>query len=283
MPELPEVETIKRGIKNKLIGKKIIAVDIKVAKLFIGNKNNVIGAKITDANRIAKILIINLSSNYSIIIHLKMSGQLIYKEARSKNKELRGGHGQKVYDQPTPHNYTYITYTFSDGSHLYFNDFRKFGWHKVVNTSKLNIILGPDKYGPEPNTLQFSTEYLKKIILKTSKPIKQVIMDQQKISGVGNIYANDGLYDAGILPTRQSKTLSDDEIRKLKKSIEKVIKMGIKYGGSSENTYVDIDGKKGNYTDVTLVYQKKFDPKGHMLTRVKIGGRGSFYCEKCQK
>lgn len=287
MPELPEVETIRKGIIQKLKGKTIEAVEVKVSKLFIGNVDDIIGAKIIDAKRVAKILEIVLDNGYSIIVHLKMTGQLIYKDDKSK---AVGGHTQKIYDADPPHAYTHIIYTFSDGSHLYFNDFRKFGWNRVVKTIEIEEILGPDKFGPEPLDLRsgqaskkFTVEYLKKVFSKTSKPVKLVLMDQAKISGIGNIYANDGLYVAGILPTRPAKSLSGEEISKLKSSLEKVIKLGLEYGGSSENTYVNIEGKKGRYMEVTAVYQKKIDPKGHPVKRISIGGRGTFYCETCQK
>jgi formamidopyrimidine-DNA glycosylase len=263
MPELPEVETIRKGIVDKLKGKKIANIEIKVPKLFIGNPRDICGAKIIGARRVAKILEIVLDNSYSILVHLKLTGQLIY----------QGQIG----------NFTHLTYNFSDGTKLIYNDLRKFGWHKVVKTDEVNEILGNDKFGPEPGTKAFSIEYLKNIFSKTTKPIKIVLMDQQKIGGIGNIYANDGLYWAEILPTRPAKSLSDIEIKKLKQAVEKVINLGLKFGGSSENTYVNIEGKKGSYMEHSAVYQKKQDPKGHPLKRIKIGGRGTFYCPRCQK
>ena len=279
MPELPEVETIRQGLIQKVKGKVIKDIEIKVPKLFVGNISDICGAKIIDAKRVAKILEIVLDNNYSILIHLKMTGQLIYKDEKSK---AVGGHTQKLYDAEPPHAYTYIIYTFSDGSHLYYNDFRKFGWNKIYKSDQIEKIIGPDKFGPEPLNPDFNIEYLKKIFSKSGKAVKLVLMDQQKIAGVGNIYANDALYWAGIFPTRSAKTLSDEEISKLKSAIEKVINLGLKYGGSSENTYVNIEGQKGHYMEITAVYQKKKDPKGHEIKKIKIGGRGSFYCPICQ-
>ena len=280
MPELPEVEIIKRGIIAKLKGKKIVRVEIRMPKLFIGNSKNVIGAKIIGARRVAKILEIVLDNNYSILVHLKMTGQLIYKDDKSK---AVGGHTQKIYDADPPHAFTQIIYAFSDGSHLYYNDFRKFGWNKVVKTSEVEKILGPDKFGPEPGAPKFNIDYLKKIFSKSGKAVKLVLMDQEKISGIGNIYANDALYWAGILPTRPAKSLSITEISKLKSAVEKVIKLGLKYGGSSENTYVNLEGKQGRYMEVAAVYQQKKDPKGHPVKKMQLGGRGTFFCPTCQK
>ncbi len=282
MPELPEVETIRRGIVEKLKGKIINDVEVKVPKLFVGDPKNIIGAKITDAKRVAKVLEIVLDNGYSIIIHLKMTGQLVYRDKDSE-KTFSGGHSQKIYMNEPPHAFTHIIYTFDDGSHLYYNDFRKFGWNKVIKSDEALKLLGPDKFGPEPMTDKFTTEYLKKIFAKTAKPVKLVLMDQAKISGIGNIYANDALYDAGILPTRPAKSLNDAEIMKLKEAIEDVLQLGLKYGGSSENTYVNIEGKKGRYMEVARVYQKEKDPKGHLVKRIAIGGRGTFFCTECQK
>ena len=289
MPELPEVETIRKGIIQKLKGKKIANIDIRVPKLFIGpegapvggNPKVIIGAKITDAHRVAKILEIVLDNGYSILIHLKLTGQLVY-VAKGENKIGVGIHFQKAYGQPLPHAHTHIIYTFSDGSHLYFNDLMKFGWHRVIKSSDVDKIIGPDKFGPEPGSKDFTEKYLKNIFSKSGKPIKLVLMDQQKIAGLGNIYANDGLYWAGILPTRPAKSLRGGEISKLKEAIEKVIDLGLKYGGSSENTYVNIEGKKGHYMEHAAVYQKTRDPKGHLIKKIQLGGRGTFFCSKCQ-
>lgn len=283
MPELPEVETIRLGAKKYLVGKTIKKVEIKISKLFVGNPKDIINSRIADVRRVAKILEIVLDNGYSILIHLKLTGQLVY---QPKDKEIEcavGGHMQKAYGQKLPHAHTHIIYEFSDGSKLYFNDLRKFGWNKIIKTSEIDQTLGKDKFGPEPNTKDFSLEYLQKIFSKSGKRIKEILMDQVEISGLGNIYANDALYVAGILPTRTAKSLSNDEIEKLKNAIEKVISLGLKYGGSSENTYVNLEGKKGHYMEVTTVYQKNKDPKGHEIKRLKIGGRGSFYCPICQK
>lgn len=282
MPELPEVETIRKGIKQKLIGKTIKEVEIRVRKLFVGGVNDIIGGKIIGADRVAKVLIINLDNGFSIVIHLKMTGQLVYRDKASE-KTFAGGHSQKIYLQEPPHAFTHIIYTFTDGSHLYYNDFRKFGWNRVVKSSEVVRLLGPDKFGPEPMTKEFTVDYLKDIFSRSGKAIKLVLMDQQKIGGIGNIYANDALYWAGILPTRPAKSLSDNEIVHLKAAIEKVIGLGLKYGGSSENTYVNIEGKKGRYMEVAAVYQKQIDPKKHPVKRISIGGRGTFFCPICQK
>ncbi len=283
MPELPEVEIIRQGLVKKAKGKKIKEVEIRIPKIFIGGRNNIIGAKIVDVRRTGKVLQVVLDNGYSIIIHLKMTGQLVFEE---KGQKSIGGHPEKVYEQSLPHKYTHIIYTFIDGSHLYFNDLRKFGWNRVTKTSMVGEILGPDKFGPEPGSKDFSSGYLKKIFSRSKKTVKQVLMDQEKISGVGNIYSSEGLFYAGIRPQRPANSLSDKEIDKLKRALEKVVKLGIKYGGSSENTYVNIEGKKGKYMDIAAVYQRvgeKCQKCGTNIRSQKIGGRTAFWCPACQR
>lgn len=285
MPELPEVETIRKGVAQKLKGKKILDIDIKVPKLFIGNKNKIIGAKVLGAKRYSKILQIVLDNNYSILIHLKMTGQLVYKSQNSnlKSQIYVGGHPQKAYEQSLPHKHTHVIYTFDDKSKLYFNDLRKFGWNRVMSNNEVKKYLKSLKLGPEPFSKDFTNNYLKDIFSKTSKNIKDVISDQTKISGLGNIYSNEALYYAGIRPMRFVDSLKDSEINKLKTAIEKVIKLGLKYGGSSQNTYINVEGKKGKYMDYAAVYMQEKDPKGHKVKKIKIGSRTAHYCPKCQK
>ncbi|MBM2820721.1 MAG: Formamidopyrimidine-DNA glycosylase [Candidatus Berkelbacteria bacterium] len=284
MPELPEVETVRRGIISKIKGKKIVNVDVRASKLFFGDAKNIINTRVVDARRVAKVLQIVLDNGYSILIHLKMTGQLVYRLPSEGGRpvEFLGGHPQKAYEQPLPHKHSHIIYTFDDGSKLFFNDLRKFGWNKIIKSVDCDKYLCSSKFGPEPLTKNFTLKYLQSIFNKTNKKIKDVIIDQEKIGGVGNIYSNDALYWAKILPTRSAKTLTDLEIKNLKNSLEKVIKLGIKYGGSSENTYVNFEGKRGKYMEHSSVYQQKKDPRGHDVIRIKFGSRSSFYCPICQ-
>ncbi len=283
MPELPEVETIRIGAKKKLVGKTIKSIEVKVPKLFIGSCSDIINSRIIDIKRVGKVLQVLLNNNQSILIHLKMTGQLVYQPKDKKISCAVGGHMQKAYGKKLPHKHTHIIYNFLDGSKLYFNDLRKFGWNKIIKTEKADKYFGQENFGPEPQSKDFTNNYLENIFKKTNKKIKEVLVDQKKISGLGNIYVNDALYWAGILPNRKAKTLAKNEIANLKKAIEKVINLGLKQGGSSENTYVNIEGKRGKYMDFTATYQQKKDPKGHLLKRQKIGSRSAFYCSICQK
>ncbi len=265
MPELPEVETIKRSLQKSVVGKKITGVEVLLAKQFQGKKEDVAGEKITSIERRGKILKISLSNGKNLLIHFKLTGQLVWK-----------GHPAKT---------THVIFNI-DGGQLFFNDLRQFGWIKVVDEAGVAKEIG--KLGIEPFDKGFTADYLKQIFSKTSKPIKLVLMEQEKIAGIGNIYANDALFEAGIIPTRPSKSLKDEEINKLRNSIIRVLEDGLKYGGSSaaDEAYIKPSGEKGEYQKHFRVYQRdgqKCLKCGGIIKRIKIAGRGTFFCSNCQK
>ena len=294
MPELPEVEIIRKGLLTKVKGKKIKNIKVRYAKSFVCDKRNIINVKINDIKRKAKVLQIIFSNKYSLLIHLKMTGQLIYQKSNipsrilgaSKDQKYTGGHYQRAYDQPLPHKHTHVIYTFNDGSKLYFNDLRKFGWNRVVKTSNAEKILGPENFGAEPFTPEFTEKYLKKICSKSKKSIKDVLIDQRKISGIGNIYSSEILFYAKINPFKSANSLTDNEISRLKKATEKALKLGIEHGGSSDSTFVNVEGKKGKYLNIVKVYGRKGQKckgcKGKVITK-KSGGRTTYWCPMCQK
>ncbi|MEI8060675.1 MAG: bifunctional DNA-formamidopyrimidine glycosylase/DNA-(apurinic or apyrimidinic site) lyase [Candidatus Berkelbacteria bacterium] len=294
MPELPEVETIRLGLKKAIVGKTIAGVDIRVPKLFHGDKNDITNKKIVDVNRRAKQIIIDVEGDNDMLIHLKMTGQLIYRpkhESGIMNNELwkdqtAGGHPSKDWTAVLPNTTTHIIFDFSDGSKLFFNDMRRFGWIKVFNSGELASKLS-EELGVEPFDKEFTNAELAKII--SSKPrwnIKKVLTDQSLISGIGNIYADESLFWAGILPTRLAGEISDEEIVKLRESIIKSLEIGLKYGGSSENTYYKIDGTKGQAQEHFQVYAQEGKPCKRcdgIIKKIRLNGRGTHFCDKCQK
>lgn len=291
MPELPEVETIVAGARKRLIGKKIKSVEIKVAKI-VGEvnafKKGVEGAKIVGVRRFAKIIVIDLDNDNSILIHLKLTGQLIYrvnsKQLTVNSNNYGGGHPARIYDQPLPHNYTHVIFTFSDGSHLYFNDIRKFGYLKIVKTREMGERPEIKNLGPEPLDGWTYQEFAEKLNRRPRSKIKQVLMDQKFVSGIGNIYANEIMFYARIRPDRLIGTLTEEEKKKIFKSIQFILKKGIAMGGSSENTYVNLEGKKGDFMQYARVYRQKVCKVcGSQIKRIALGGRGTFYCSSCQK
>jgi len=296
MPELPEVEIIKRGLSEKIIGKGIADVDVRVVKMFQGKKEDIVGAKISKIKRRAKMLLIGLSNDKTMLIHLKMTGQLVYRQVKSEklkvksggqNTEFRGGHPQKGYLGKLPNKFTHVIFTFKDGGVLYFNDLRKFGYIKVYDADEIEDLKVLKELGPEPFTEELTVEYLMRICAKRPRvKIKQILMDQTVISGIGNIYADESLFCAGISPLRLSKDVKRSEFKKIIECVKKVLKKGLKYGGSSENTFVNVGGEQGQMQNHFQVYRQtgKPCPKcGGKIVRIVITGRGTHYCPKCQQ
>jgi formamidopyrimidine-DNA glycosylase len=293
MPELPEVETIRSGLEKYLVGHKIEDVQINVAKSFIGNPKEIIGAKIAGTRRFGKVLVIDLSNGFSLLTHLKLTGQYIYRGPHLKNPPSLS---QKVFGLPGKH--TRVIFKLDQNAYLYFNDLRKFGWIRVLETDKVTETGMIGKMGPEPLVGQASSgqailtlEFFRKILSKSKKPIKLLLMEQEKISGIGNIYANEALWLAGINPRKKSLSLSPSLSEKLFKAIEKVLKEGIKAGGASDMHYVTAAGDEGKYQEHFLVYDKKGEicsrpacrQAGVKIEKIQLGGRGTYFCPICQK
>jgi len=282
MPELPEVETMRLQLSKFLVGHKILSVDVTGRKTFQGDETKLIGGKIASVRRFGKVSVIDLSNNYSILTHVKLTGQYIYRGPNLKNSKKMSG--KVIGGVPGPH--TLVTFSLDSGGKLYYNDVRRFGWLKVVKTPDVENEPFVKKLGPEPFK-DLTEPVLGKILSTTKRPIKVILMDQEKIGGVGNIYANDALWLAGIDPRRKSNSLEKKEVVKLFKSIISVLKAGLKYGGASELSFVTPDGEEGEYQKHTLVYGLVGEPceKCHksLIKKIFLGGRGTYYCPICQK
>lgn len=290
MPELPEVETIKRTLQKAIVGKKIKDIEVRKAKIFQGDRKEVIGKKIEGIERRGKVLIIKLSSDKNLVVHFKLTGQMVWVKESKRAREREGekitlGHPIPFAGAQLPAKTTHVIFTVNGGK-LFYNDLRQFGWIKAVNSDQLSVI--SSQLGIEPFTKEFTPEKLGEILTKASRPVKLALMDQSKIAGVGNIYANDALFEAGIMPTRPANTLNQGMIEKLHRAIEKVLADGLKYGGSSarDEAYIKPTGEPGRYQEHFRVYQREGQscPKcGKTIKRIQLGGRGTFYCPKCQK
>jgi formamidopyrimidine-DNA glycosylase len=283
MPELPEVETIKIGLENRIIGLEIEDVLLREPKLFKGDKGDVAGRTIKEIIRKAKVLIIKLNGGQNIAIHLKMTGQLVFQGADEKIKVV-GGHPQREYNQPLPHRHTHIILAFTDGSKLYFNDLRKFGWMAVLNDRELTKQTFIKNIGPDPLSSDYSLDWLLGALMKKSNvQIKPLLMDQTFIAGIGNIYSDEILYAAAILPDRRVGTLTGGEIDRLYRTIPAILQIALRAGGTSDSTFIGVDGERGDYLKQAFVYHKELDPKGHKVERKKIGGRTAHFCSFCQQ
>lgn len=282
MPELPEVETIKIGLQKKIINLQIKTIEIINKKTLHGNVKDVIGGEVVKVWRAAKMLGIDLNNGKSILFHLKMSGQIIYQDEKSR---FAGGHPTQDMKLEMPNKSTCVVFTFSNNTKLFFNDQRKFGWIKVVDTNKVSEAF--KGLGPEPLEKEFTPTVLKERLLRHKNwPVKVILMDQQTISGIGNIYAAEACFDAGLDPRVKVFELSDQDYENLHKGIIRSLKDGIKYGGSSRANYVNAEGEKGLFLDYAFVYGRKGEPCrkcATLIEKIELGGRGTYFCPKCQR
>jgi formamidopyrimidine-DNA glycosylase len=288
MPELPEVETLKLGLKKYLVGHKIEDIDIRVPKIFQGDVQKVIGAKVIGVKRVGKGLIIELDNDYVLTVHLKMTGQLVFRDRTTKDLVL----SKKIGGDTLPSKYSHVIFVLDKGAKLYYNDLRRFGWIKVVKKDELADVTFFKEMGPEPKVgedlagKELTPKYFKNTIQKGNLPVKLILMDQKKIGGIGNIYANDALFLAGIDPKRKGRDINDEEVQKLFKVVHEVVKKSLKLGGSSDENYVNALGQEGNYQNHTLVYGKnkeKCSICGAIIEKIQLGGRGTYFCPKHQK
>lgn len=281
MPELPEVETIKLGLQKRIVGLKLTKIQINSPKSFLGDPKSVEGQKVLKVWRRAKILGIDLDK-ISLLIHLKMSGQLVY----DNGKRFVGGHPTPDMVDAMPNNHTRVIFSFSDGSHLYFNDQRKFGWVRVVG-EQVRDDSSLKNLGPEPLEKDFTWHVLKQNLLKhKSMLVKVAIMDQTVVAGVGNIYANEACFDAKIDPRTKVGSLTDGQFKSLYKGVIRSLKDGIKYGGASRAHFVDSEGHKGYFLDYAYVYGRdkhKCKVCKTEIKKIQLGGRGTYFCPTCQR
>ncbi len=284
MPELPEVETIRLGLQKKIIGLKIKSIEILNPKTFQGDAQSVLNAEVLKTWRAAKMLGIDLENGKSLLFHLKMSGQVIYEDGKSI---FAGGHPTLDMKDAMPNKSTRVEFTFSDGSKMYFNDQRKFGWVKVVNTSELSQNTFYKGLGPEPLDKSFTPEVLKDRIQRHKTwPVKVVIMDQSTIAGIGNIYAAEACFDAKLDPRVKVSEMTAEDVIELHKGIIRSLNDGIKYGGSSRANFVNAEGEKGLFLDYAFVYGRKGEPCkkcASPIEKIELAGRGTYYCPNCQK
>lgn len=288
MPELPEVETVRSDLAQYVVGKKIKNVTIqsdfakKIEPSVSEFINKVTGQTIKAAQRRGKLLILDLGDDHNVLIHLKMTGQLVF--WWPGDKIVPGGH-PIIQTHAHPDKYNKVLFTFYDGSRLYYNDPRKFGYLKYVNNAV--VATERSKYGVEPIDAAFTFKYFDSVLEKKKNlAIKKVLLMQDYIAGIGNIYADESCYAAGVLGTRVAKTLTLEERKKLYQSIKRIINKAIKYRGTSVANYTDGVGQQGNYARFLKVYSRVGKPCLKCKTTIKrtvVGGRGTSYCPKCQQ
>lgn len=356
MPELPEVETVRRGLANLIVGRTFAAVEHDTPKSFPNATADVreflIGANVTAVRRRAKVLMIDLSTDYTLVIHLKMTGQLVFVsksagpagasapenfsdelktfsgaapravtpglrvhaskhlqpeleatpgpefkpgakplargDAQAEGGELRfgAGHPNDSLIGKLPDRSTRVTFTFGDGSHLYFNDQRKFGWIRLMPSVEVPNIDFMQKVGPEPLDADFTAvQFAERFKRRARTSIKAALLDQTVIAGVGNIYADESLWGAKIHPKRIVGTITEAEFKRLYIELRAVMNLAIEKGGSTDKNYVNAEGKRGSYMDFARVFRRegKPCPRCHAtIIKFKAAGRGTHICPHCQ-
>ncbi len=299
MPELPEVENLRRGLEKYILGQKIEKVVVNKPKLVSGKgnlrvasqkkvrefKKGLIGAKFIAVERRAKNLIFRLSHDKVILAHLKMSGQFVYKGKKGKN-DVVGGHPIEISEKILPNKHTHIIFKLTHGN-LYYNDTRMFGYVLYYPHVKMLEDEGHfAKLGKEPLDKSFTINYFKDYLKDKKSKVKSVLMNQDVVVGVGNIYTDESLFEAGISPTRSASSLTSSEVKKLHGAILRIMKRAIRVGGSSVATYRLIDESRGNYAREHKVYGKvgkKCVNCSTPLEKILIQTRTTVFCPKCQK
>lgn len=319
MPELPEVTVIVNQLNNKLKGLILESIEYDWPRKFYWGEfsiKDLKGAKVLGVRRLGKVVIIDLLndkrlktkakksvsrstldiSRFSVVIHLKLTGQLIYQDEKAR---IAGGHPIPPLNLPVPNKTTRVTFAFANhgptssrktglrgASHLYFNDMRKFGWVKIVESeeSKVMSAIGME-LGPDPLVMSYG-EFRECIARKPQARVKKLLMDQTFISGVGNIYSDEALWRAKIHPKRSVVSLKPLEVRKLYDGIRESLKLAIEKGGSSANTYVDSGGERGLYLSFAKAYHmtgKACSRCKTPIVREKMDGRSAHFCPRCQR
>lgn len=288
MPELPEVETVKAGLQRLLPGLVVASVTSDTPKSFPNATADVstflVGASIVTVTRRAKVLLIELSSKYSLVIHLKMTGQLVFD---SQNAHFGAGHPSDSLVGALPDKSTRVVLTFTDGSKLFFNDQRKFGWVRLMPTAEVPQLDFFKKVGPEPLSAEFSWQQLRdRLQRRKNTNIKAALLDQTVVAGVGNIYADESLWGAKIHPATLVRDLSDAKFKALFSALQAVLQLSIDKGGSSNHTYVDAEGNKGSYMNFAQVFRREGQACrrcGNTIIKTRVAGRGTHICPHCQK
>lgn len=288
MPELPEVETVRRGLQQFLPGKQVTEVKFDWPKGFPNAQADVEqflkGAHITQVRRRAKVLLIDLDTNHTLVTHLKMTGQMVY---RGPQEAFGAGHPNDSLIGKLPDKSTRVALTFSDGSSLFFNDFRKFGWMKLFPTVEVPNIDFFKTVGPEPLATDFTQkDFRGRLQRRANTNIKAALLDQTVIAGVGNIYADESLWGARVHPRTLVKNISTQKLNTLYEELRFVLELAIEKGGSTDKNYVNAEGKKGSYLTFARVFRRegRACPRcGTTIIKTRVAGRGTHTCPKCQK
>lgn len=317
MPELPEVETVRRGLSELIVSRVVKNTTVYESPKSFPNDTAAVeqflyGATVLAVRRRAKVLLIDLSTEYTLVVHLKMTGQLVFikegsappldsevnsesslhplklgQSPRAGVERFGAGHPNDSLIGELPDRSTRVSVAFTDGSHLYFNDQRKFGWIKLFPTLEVPNIDFMKKVGPEPLEDSFAAEeFIPRVRKRNGTTIKAAILDQTVLAGVGNIYADESLWSTKLHPATRVRDVSDAQLTELLANIKAVMNLSITHGGSTDKNYVDARGKRGSYLTFANVFRREGQacPRHPdvMIEKTRVAGRGTHICPVCQ-
>ncbi len=272
MPELPEVETVRRGLLKIAKGRKINAIDVYYGKTIDGDveefRHALIGQTILDVNRRGKYLLFRFSNGLTMISHLRMEGKYFNQEQG------------KPIDK-----HTHVVFKFTDGTELCYHDTRKFGRMRLVKTGDEMNVAGLKTIGPEPTDTDFTVEYFRDVLKRSRGKIKPFLLNQKHVAGLGNIYADEVLWMSKINPEQPANSLSDEQIKVLHDSIIKEIAVATKYKGTTVHSFTNAFGDAGGFQDRLHAYGRggeKCERCGTKMVKIKVAERGTTFCPHCQ-
>lgn len=284
MPEMPEVEVVRRQLESHILNRQIKEVELLHPKITRKNPEfapALLGDEFTSVTRIGKLLTFKLKQYPGFMLgHLKMTGQFIFVDEHNK---VGGGHSLTESDFELPHKHTRVVFHFTDGSTLYFNDMRLFGYLQLVSVAEKDQIWST--YGIEPGRPEYTWENFQKIFGRRTTSLKALLLNQKVISGLGNIYVDEACFRSEVLPFRTVDTLTIKEKKALFKHCHEVMAESIQHGGTTFYSFVTSDGKKGNFSDRLEVFDRTGQPCytcGNIINKIQHAGRGTHFCSTCQ-
>lgn len=281
MPELPEVETVRRIVETHLTGDTLVSFEVTLPKLFrqsvISDPGLLIGRTVTAASRRGKVLDIAFDDELHLLVHFKLAGQLALD--LPEGERIVAGHPVPKPDGPYPHKATHAKLTFEDGRIVWYSDIRQFGWMNILPSSDVPAAVDALSLGPEA-TAQIDVDRLAGLFARRSVPVKAVLLDQQVLAGLGNIYVDEVLFAAGVHPVTPAKTIPPESVRRIAENIPPVLAEGIRQGGATiihgkaipDNNFPAVHGREGEQCFVC----------GATVIKTRVAGRGTYFCPSCQ-
>lgn len=284
VPELPEVESLRRDLAATLVGRTFASIDVRLPKQVVTPAGlgvaDLVGSRIERLWRRAKFLIFDLSDGLALVFHLRLAGQLVHRDAEQQTL-AEGGHPVPGFGAPLPHRSTHVIFHFDDGSVLYLTDIRQFGRVWILPDSGVQPLLDQAKLGPEPLDPDFTLDAFRERIARRQKmPLKPVLLDQKVVGGIGNIYADEIIFESRLTPATRVGDLDEAAVARLHAAIQTVLGFAVREGVAEI-----LNGKASPTRDFPRVHGRKDQPCptcGTPITKIQFAGRGTYFCPSCQ-